>query len=179
MKSCFLFIHFASKAISKIVTALLLKPYYTGVAKAIARSCGSGLRVNGKSVFRGEIHFGDNCNFNGMSIIGNGCVHFGSNFHSGTECMIITSNHNYESSKVPYDDTIVKKKVVIGDNVWMGNRALIAGNITIGEGAIIAAGAVVVKDVPKCAIVGGNPAKVIKWRDEKHYDELCEAGKFH
>lgn len=48
----------------------------------------------------------------------------------------------------------------------------------IGEGAIIQAGSVVVKDVPPLAIVGGNPARVFKWRDKAHYYELKEKKQF-
>lgn len=93
--------------------------------------------------------------------------------------MIITQNHNYEGTAVPYDKTFIYKNVVIGDNVWFGNRITVTGDITIGEGAIIAAGSVVVKDVPDYAIVGGNPAKVIKYRDIDHYKKLVEEKKFH
>ena len=57
---------------------------------------------------------------------------------------------------------------------------MVVGNVDIGEGAIIAAGAVVTKDVPPLAIVGGgNPAKVIKFRDKEHYFQLKEQKKFH
>lgn len=52
----------------------------------------------------------------------------------------------------------------IGDGAWIGMRAIIMPGITIGEGAIIAAGSVVTRDVPPYAVVGGNPAKVIKSR---------------
>ena len=51
--------------------------------------------------------------------------------------------------------------------------------MTIGEGVIVAAGSVVTKDVPPCAIVGGNPAQVIKYRDQQHYYQLKLAKKFH
>lgn len=54
--------------------------------------------------------------------------------------------------------------VLIGNDVWIGARALIMGGVKIGDGAIIAAGAVVTKDVPPYAIVGGVPAKILKWR---------------
>lgn len=151
--------------------------YYSSFARSIACECGENLRVNAISDWGGEIHFANNCNFNGMTVHGGGCVYFGNNFHSGTDCMIITENHNYEGKCVPYDETSILKKVEIKDNVWFGNRVLVVGNITIGEGAIIAAGAVVVHDVPACAIVGGNPAKVIKYRDIERYNQLKLQGK--
>ena len=93
--------------------------------------------------------------------------------------MIITQNHNYEGSKIPYDETYITKEVIIEDNVWLGNRVLITGSVTIGEGAIVAAGSVVCKDVPPFAIVGGNPASIIKYRNIEHYNLLKEKGLFH
>ncbi|MBU9674033.1 acetyltransferase [Planococcus sp. CP5-4] len=54
------------------------------------------------------------------------------------------------------------KAVRIGDNVWIGGRAVINPGVTIGDNAVIASGAVVVKDVPANTVVGGNPAVVIK-----------------
>lgn len=60
---------------------------------------------------------------------------------------------------------IGKSELIICDDVWIGTRVTILGNVkTIGKGAIIAAGAVVTKPVPDYAIVGGNPAKIIKYR---------------
>ena len=94
--------------------------------------------------------------------------------------MIITQNHDYDTGNaIPYGDGYIYKTVTIEDNVWFGNRVIITGDITIGEGAIIAAGAVVCKDVPPYAIVGGNPAKVIKYRDIEHYERLKILGCFH
>lgn len=76
--------------------------------------------------------------------------------------MIISSNHNLvNASAIPYYKVRIHRKVVIKDFVGCGNNATIIPSITIDEGAIIAAGSVVVNDVPNCAIVGGNPAKVI------------------
>jgi len=54
--------------------------------------------------------------------------------------------------------------IVIGNDVWIGTRAMIKGGVTIGDGAIVAMGAVVTKDVPPYAIVGGVPARIIKYR---------------
>lgn len=66
-----------------------------------------------------------------------------------------------------------EKRVEIGNDVWVGTNAVIMGGVKIGDGAIVAAGAVVTKDVPPYAIVGGVPAKVIKYRfDEATIKEL-------
>lgn len=54
------------------------------------------------------------------------------------------------------------KPVNIGDNVWIGGRAVICPGVTIGNNVVVAAGAVVTKDVPDNVVVGGNPAKIIK-----------------
>jgi len=154
--------------------------YHTRLAKKVAASCGKDLYVGYESVFEGEIHFGNNCNFNGICVKGDGCVYFGNNFHSGQQCMIITQNHNYDDGNaIPYDTTYNLKKIIIEDNVWFGNRVIVVGNVHIGEGAIIAAGAVVSKNVPKYAIVAGNPAKVVKYRNIEHYEKLKEQRKFH
>lgn len=67
------------------------------------------------------------------------------------------------------------KKVIIGNDVWIATHVIIKDGITIGNGAIIGAGAVVVKDIPPYAVVGGVPAKVIKYRFEQPViDRLLE-----
>jgi acetyltransferase-like isoleucine patch superfamily enzyme len=63
-----------------------------------------------------------------------------------------------------FDDSV--PETVLGHDVWIGANAIIPGGISIGHGAIIAAGAIVTKDVPAYAIVGGNPAKLIRMRFE-------------
>ncbi|MDB4505893.1 acyltransferase [Saprospiraceae bacterium] len=138
------------------------------------------LFIGGPTILTKDTKLGKNPNFNGMVINGYGEVAFGDNFHSGQGCLILPSNHNYDNGeKIPYDSTHIIKKVNIGDNVWFGDRVIVLGGVTIGEGAIIQAGAVVVRDVPVCGIVGGNPAQIIKYRNKDHYFKLKEEKQFH
>lgn len=67
--------------------------------------------------------------------------------------------------------TIDGRSVIIGNDVWIGNNVLIKGGVRIGDGAIVAMGAVVTKDVEPFAIVGGVPARIIKYRFEKEQIE--------
>jgi acetyltransferase-like isoleucine patch superfamily enzyme len=127
--------------------------------------------VNGYSVFTRKTKLGKNVHFNGMKVSGNGNVVIGDNFHSGSECLIITSVHNYNGKKIPYDETTIDRDVWIGANVWVGKRVIVLGGVEIGEGAIVQAGSCVVTDIPALAIAGGHPAKVFKFRDSEHYHD--------
>ena len=92
---------------------------------------------------------------------------------------MITTNHNYKSTThVPFDNGGIKHKISIGKNVWIGARSMICPGVMIEDGAIIAMGSVVTKSVPKCAIVGGNPAKIIGWRNIEQYDENEKAKRY-
>lgn len=72
-------------------------------------------------------------------------------------------------------DFLPYKTTIIGNDVWIGNRALILQGVTIGDGAVVGAGSVVTKDVEPYAIVAGNPAKVIRKRfDEETIEKLLE-----
>ena len=145
-----------------------------------AASCGPELKVNGLTIVNRQTQLGRNVNFNGLEVAGRGKVVIGDNFHSGPGCLLITQMHNYDTGKaIPYDDTYVLNEIAIGDNVWLGSRVIILGNVTIGEGAIIQAGSCVVTDIPMCAIAGGHPAKVFKYRDVDHYEALKATGQFH
>jgi acetyltransferase-like isoleucine patch superfamily enzyme len=98
-------------------------------------------------------------------------VIIGNHVMFGPEVMIQGGNHRtdivgrymdtiQESEKRPEDD----KDVIIEDDVWIGSRALILHGVTIGRGCIVAAGSVVTKNTPPYSIVGGVPARVIKYR---------------
>ena len=71
-----------------------------------------------------------------------------------------------------------KGDIVIKNDVWIGANCTILDGITIGNGAVIAAGSVVTKDVPAYAIVGGNPAKIIKYRFSREIIDEIEKSLF-
>ena len=70
------------------------------------------------------------------------------------------------------------EKCKVGNDVWIGANAIVMGGINIGNGAVIAAGAVVTKDVPPYAIVGGIPAKIIRFRFEEPVRNALEQSKW-
>lgn len=114
------------------------------------------------------------------SIWAGGGVSIGSNVILGPRLTIHTSNHNYESGDMlPYGADSILKKVTIDDHVWVGDQVMICPGVTIHEGAIVAMGSVVTKDVPFCAVVGGNPARIIKFRDKERFERLKSDGAFY
>ncbi len=161
------------------LTAKIRQVVFGFLVKRNAASTGKDLKVNHRSYSTPNTYLGDNVNFNGMKITGGGKVVIGNNFHSGEGCRIISSNHNYEGDKIPYDETFITKEVIIEDNVWIGDSVIILGGSKIGEGSIIQAGSVVAGEIPKYSIAGGHPAKAFKQRDIEHYNKLKEEGKFH
>lgn len=126
-----------------------------------------------------NIQFGKNTHFNGAQILGRGDVSIGDNFHSAKGLLILTENHNWQGTALPYDTTTIKKSVTIADNVWMGMNVTVLPGVSIGEGCIIQAGSVVSKSIPDLAIAGGNPANIIKYRDADHYYSLKQNEQFH
>jgi len=109
----------------------------------------------------------------------NGCVTIGKYFHTGKDLVILSTNHNYEGQSIPYDETYIKKPVIIQDFVWFGIDVKILPGVTVGEGVIVGMGSVVTKDIPDYAIVGGNPAKIIKYRDIEQFKKLKYEKKFY
>ena len=88
---------------------------------------------------------------------------------------VFLEESNYMKTNFASNPSPDERRVRIGNDVWIGENAVILGGVTVGDGAVIAAGAVVSKDVPPYAIVGGVPAKIIKYRfDDKTIRELEE-----
>lgn len=158
----------------------LISTWHTANVKRRIASAGAGLKANHHCQVTGNTFVGNNVHFNGIRITGSGKVLIGDNFHSGSECLLITQVHNYDTGDaVPYDKTVISRNIQIGNNVWIGERVIILGGVTIEDGAIIQTGSCVVNDIPRCAIAGGHPAKVFKYRDIEHYERLVREGKFY
>lgn len=81
------------------------------------------------------------------------------------QCMIFTANHKIKLGEFIGKQGDIVKNVNIGEGAWIGARAIILPGVNIGKGAVVGAGAVVTKDIPDNAIVGGNPARIIKYRE--------------
>jgi|GEM_PF-776259 len=109
-----------------------------------------------------------------------GGVTIGKYCHISRGVTILSTTHEYDDRpKIPYDEVVTARPVVIKDFVWVGCHAIILGGLTIGEGAIIGAKSVVFKDVPDYAVVMGNPARVTSYRNVEHFNKLKEQGKFY
>lgn len=135
------------------------------VARGIAASVGKGVVIEMGCHFHRDLIIGD---YSGVGIRCKvlGPVTLGKHVMMGPEVVIHTQNHRYDRVDIPmcqqgWQD---KKPVIIEDDVWLCERAIILPGVKIGKGSIVAAGAVVSKDVPPFAIVAGNPAKIVKMR---------------
>lgn len=95
----------------------------------------------------------------GKIVIGDNCL-------ISQHVSIVASNHQIKKDKLiceqGWDEN--RRDVTIEDDVWVGTNTVILPGIIVHKGAVVAAGAIVTKDVPEYAIVAGNPAKIIKYR---------------
>lgn len=100
-------------------------------------------------------------------IYGHGGITIGSNTLIAMHTCIVTSNHTIPSkSHLIRDNSDILLPVLIGNDVWIGANCSILGGVNIGDGAVIGAGSVVTKNIPAYAIAFGNPAKVIRYRND-------------
>jgi maltose O-acetyltransferase len=133
------------------------------------KSCGRYVNLEAGADFG----VGSNITIGDYSGIGINCwirgdLQIGSYVMMGPQCIIYAVDHVTSNLETPmcFQGMAPTKPVVIENDVWIGSRVTILKNVCVGSGAIIAAGAVVTKDVPPMAIVGGNPARVIRYRNE-------------
>ena len=129
----------------------------------IGRRCfftadGGSIEVGSKTSFNANAHI--NASVGGRIRIGEYCL-------IGPNVVMRTADHRTQKQDRPMrQQGHVIGDINIADDVWIGANATIVSGINIGEGAVIGAGAVVTKDVPRMAIVGGIPAKIIGFRGQ-------------
>ena len=114
------------------------------------------IRGSGKKVFIGRhtmINYGCRFHIHGGIVIGE-------NVSMSPGTWLVTGTHDINDPNF----AVGAKPIVIGDHVWIGVRATVLAGVTIGDGAIVMAGAMVTRDVPAGAIVGGVPARVVGQR---------------
>ena len=139
------------------------------------KNCGAGVHFNGlvtivapeKVVIDDNVHIGNNA-----YIDGRGGIKIGENTHISRNFVVYSSSHNYQGARLPYDETYNLKPVSIGRNVWIGTNVILVPGVKIGDGAIVGAGTVVTKNIPPMAIIGNQHHRILKYRNEKHYNEL-------
>jgi carbonic anhydrase/acetyltransferase-like protein (isoleucine patch superfamily) len=122
--------------------------------------------IAGHALVRGDVEFGAHCTVNPYAMI-SGRVRCGDGVRIASHVSIVGFNHGFDDPDVP----IHKQKhetlgITIEDDVWIGANAVVLDGVTVGKGAVIAAGAVVSRDVPALAIVGGVPARVVRYRGQ-------------
>ena len=131
-------------------------------ARHMLTSCGENVNVERHARFGRGVTLGDRSGIGINASIGEQ-THIGSDVMMGPDCVIYTRNHRCDRLDIPMREQGYGpvEPVEIGDDCWIGGRVTLLPGVHVGNGAVIAAGAVVTKDVPPYAVVGGVPAKII------------------
>ncbi|MEX1019312.1 MAG: acyltransferase [Litorilinea sp.] len=174
---------FALRLISKTdrLRLRIMDRIYADTWPARFGMCGEDVGIRYPCTITAPHHakLGNNVRINrGAYIRAEGGLTIGDNTHIARNVTIYTINHDYRGDALPYDEGLIKKPVVIGENVWIGINVTIVPGASIGDGAIIGAGSVVAMDVPPLAIVGSAPLRILKYRDREHYEHLKAANRF-
>jgi len=136
--------------------------------RMMLEKCGAGVNIERGAIFSHKCELGHRSGI-GVNARIAGRVVIGDDVMMGPDCAIYTRNHRFDRLDVPMIEQGMAepRPVVIQSDVWIGGQVIILPGCTIGQGAVVGAGAVVTRDVPPCAIVAGNPARVIGDRRER------------
>jgi maltose O-acetyltransferase len=103
-----------------------------------------------------------------ISCIKEGDIVIGNNVMISPYAMITATAHVFSDTSLPMQlQGLTSEKIIIGDDVWIGSKAIILPGVKVARGSVVAAAAVVTKDVPPYAIMAGNPARIIKYRSHQ------------
>jgi len=125
---------------------------------------GDDCYIAGYAYVTTNLTMGRACTINPFAVV-RGVVTMGEGVRVGSHASILGFNHIVDDVTRPmHEQGLTSRGIVIGDDVWVGSGAIVVDGVTVGSHSILAAGAVVTKDVPEWAIVGGNPARVLRDR---------------
>jgi acetyltransferase-like isoleucine patch superfamily enzyme len=125
---------------------------------------GPGSYIAAHAYLTGSVITGRDCTMNAFSVV-RGRVEIGDAVRIGAHTSILAFNHSFADPDTEvFRQPISERGIKIGNDVWIGSHAVLLDGVVVGDRAVIAAGAVVTKDVPAGAVVGGNPARLIRWR---------------
>lgn len=137
------------------------------LARHIFLKCGSNIIVKQHAYFGkgSRVVIGDRSQL-GENLKAEADLTLGDDVVMGPDVVMLSSSHAFDRLDLPINQQGARPRrpIVIGNDVWIGTRVIILPGVHVGDHAIIGAGSVVTKDVPARAIVGGNPAKVIRFR---------------
>lgn len=126
--------------------------------------CGKNIDLGRHISFSSKLFIGNRSSIGDFTQL-QGEVHIGNNVMIAPKCSFIAMDHVISNTDIPMNQQgEIYKAISVEDDVWIGYGTIILKGVHIGKGAICAAGAVVTKDVPNYAVVGGVPAKIIKFR---------------
>ncbi len=117
--------------------------------------------------FRPQLVIGDRCQINQNTQIKTAVI--GNDVMIAPGVVFLDRMHCFDRLDIPMarQGETKRKPVIVEDDVWIGQNAILMPGVRVGRGAIVGAGAVVTKDVPSMAIVAGVPARVIRYRGPK------------
>lgn len=146
----------------------LAKKIRRAFAKKMIKNCGYDINIERKARFTPDLEIGNRSGV-GVKCELTGPVKIGNDVMMGPEVIIYTISHKFDRTDISMMDqgSTEPSAVTIGNDVWIGRRAIIMPGIKIGDGCIIGAGAVVTKDIPPYSVAVGVPAKVVKSRLKK------------
>jgi len=141
-------------------------------------SCGDGVFIHdGVRIHNPELlTIGDNVYVGpGTKIFASGQIEIEYGVVIGEDVQIMSSNHEYDSPQqkmLPFNNNNSYKKTVLSRFCWIGNNSIVLPGVTVGKYCVIAAGSVITKSTQDYGVYGGNPARLLKYRENKNLEKI-------